>query len=343
MPIIGAIGLGIAGGGAIVSGIGSIKQAAATSKAAQTQADAQRDIANRQIQFDQQRRAESMNLAQATPEELGRINQYLAQAQANYQQQMMRIQEQEQYIQSFDPVFKQAGQQALQLLQGQESAVLSPLRRQRDIQREQLRGRLRQQLGPGFETSSAGAQALNQFDVQSQDLFTQAQQSTLDRFMNYSQQGLSAGTQARSNAIGNLGVAQGALQNANLQGINASQAIQSRLVNASNATPINLQPLSDAAALQARASSLSGSNLQAIGGLATGLGNLGVLAGGMQQQQQILNENKQSNEYDRWVVNRMMQNYNQAPVTNFEYRNQSQPMIPMQQYNQYGQGLPYGR
>lgn len=255
MPFI--VGIGVAGLGAVASGIGGIMQASATKKAAQTAADTQKDIANRQIEFDQQRRAQSLNFAQATPEELGRIDQYLSQAQANYQQQMSKIQEQERYIQSFDPVFKQAGQQALQLLQGQESAVLSPLRRQRDVQREQLRGRLRQQLGPGFETSSAGAQALNQFDVQSQDLFTQAQASTLDRFMNYSQQGLSVGNAARSSAISNLGAAQGALQNANLQGINAQQAIQSRLVNASNATPVNFQPLMDAAGTQARASSLA--------------------------------------------------------------------------------------
>ena len=334
MPFI--IGLGVAGAGAIASGIGGIMGASATRKAAQTQADAQRDIANRQIEVDQQRRLQSINFAQATPEELGRINQYLSQAESNYQQQYQRIQEQERYLKSFDQTFQQAGQQALQLLQGQEAAVLAPLRRQRDIQREQLRSRLRQQLGPGFETSSAGAQALNQFDVQSQDFFTQAQQSTLDRFMGYSQQGLTAGTQARSQVIGNLNTAQSTLQNASLQGINAQQNIQSRLVNASNATPVSLQPLMDATNAQARASSMAGTELQALGGLATGLGNLGVLAGGYQQQQQILQQGQQA---------RLPQAQAQ---TGFGSWNQSQnvtdfaPRIPVQQYNNYGQ-VPYGR
>ncbi len=73
----------------------------------------------------------------------------------------------------------EASQQALKLLRGEESSTLNPLKNQRAMQREKLLSQLREQLGPGAETSTAGMQALNRFDSETSNLLGGAQQSAL--------------------------------------------------------------------------------------------------------------------------------------------------------------------
>jgi len=86
---------------------------------------------------------------------------------------------QEQFIAQIDPTILEASQQALKLLKGEQASVTQPLQDQRARQRQQLVNRLREQLGPGAETSSAGMKALLNFDQQSSDLFSGAQQQYL--------------------------------------------------------------------------------------------------------------------------------------------------------------------
>lgn len=70
-----------------------------------------------------------------------------------------------------------AGQNLGDILSGKEASSLGPLRGQIDRDRAQLRQRLRERLGSGFETSTAGSQALNEFDRQAELALTQAQQA----------------------------------------------------------------------------------------------------------------------------------------------------------------------
>ena len=93
--------------------------------------------------------------------------------------QERNIARQERLLQSIDPAILEASQQALALLRGEESKTLKPLREERQRQRAQLVNQLRAQLGPGAETSTAGIQALNQFDQQSSLGLAQAQQAGL--------------------------------------------------------------------------------------------------------------------------------------------------------------------
>ncbi len=65
------------------------------------------------------------------------------------------------------------------LIGGRESRTLAPLREQQSRQRAQLEQRLRRQLGSGFATTTAGQQALREFERQSQLATAQAQQQTL--------------------------------------------------------------------------------------------------------------------------------------------------------------------
>lgn len=91
---------------------------------------------------------------------------------------------QEQLVAQIDPTIIEASQQALKLLRGESSSTLAPMQAQRAQQRQKLLNSLREQLGPGAETSSIGQQALSQFDLESQGLTAQAQQSALGQMGN---------------------------------------------------------------------------------------------------------------------------------------------------------------
>lgn len=112
---------------------------------------------------------------------------------------------------SLDPAVLAASEQALKLIQGEEAKSLAPLREQRKRQRQELVDRLREQLGPGAETSTAGMQALNQFDQQTSMGLNQAQQLSLAQMFNMAQSGAAGrGNLTQGNvALGNFG-AQGA-------------------------------------------------------------------------------------------------------------------------------------
>lgn len=95
---------------------------------------------------------------------------------ANQQKNLSR---QEQLISQIDPTILEASQQALKLLRGEASSTLAPIQNQRQMQRQKLLASLREQLGPGAETSTAGMQALTRFDSQTNDLLAGQQQSAL--------------------------------------------------------------------------------------------------------------------------------------------------------------------
>lgn len=89
--------------------------------------------------------------------------------------QESQVQRQEQLAQSINPALIEQGKQYMQLLQGQSAPVLKNLQDQRALQRQQLVQQLQTQMGPGAETSTAGQQALNQFDQQTSNTLNQAQ------------------------------------------------------------------------------------------------------------------------------------------------------------------------
>lgn len=86
---------------------------------------------------------------------------------------------QEQLVSQIDPTILEASQQALRLLRGESSSTLAPLQQQRDTQRQKLLNNLREQLGPGAETSTAGMQALSRFDSETSNIMSGAQQQAL--------------------------------------------------------------------------------------------------------------------------------------------------------------------
>ena len=169
------VAIGIAG--AAVMGAGAIAGGRARGKAAR--AAGQQAFEQQRIAREERRRA--MELAEPNALEL-------AAAEKQLQVSERAVARQEKLIDAIDPALIEAGQQALQLLKGQEAATLAPLRRQRERQRAQLVGRLRQQLGAGFESSSAGIEALTRFDEQTSDVLAGAQQQTLGQLLGTSLQ-----------------------------------------------------------------------------------------------------------------------------------------------------------
>lgn len=93
--------------------------------------------------------------------------------------QEKNLSRQEQLISQLDPTIIEASQQALRLLRGESSSTLAPIQQQRDMQRQKLLNSLRQQLGPGAETSTAGIQALTRFDAETNQLMSAQQQNAL--------------------------------------------------------------------------------------------------------------------------------------------------------------------
>lgn len=85
----------------------------------------------------------------------------------------------EELAKQIDPTVLEASKQALALMRGEESKTLAPIKQQRQFQREKLLNSLREQLGPGAETSTAGIQALTRFDSETNSLLAGQQQQAL--------------------------------------------------------------------------------------------------------------------------------------------------------------------
>jgi len=97
------------------------------------------------------------------------------------------VQQGQSLLNSYSPAAQAAGQQALALMNGQQAPALSVLQNQRSQQRAQLQQQLQQQLGPGYAESSAGIQALNNFDQDTSNTMNTAQQSAVNQYMGYAQ------------------------------------------------------------------------------------------------------------------------------------------------------------
>lgn len=156
-------------------------------------ADAQGDIAEAQARQQQADRGLALRFAEATPEELAQLNRAIAVNESD-------IQRKEKLLASADPALIEAGTQALALLRGEEAKTLAPLRNQFQKQESELRNKLAAQLGSGYETSTAGIQALNALRESQAGQLATAQENTLGRLLGVAQ---SVSAQGMGNAVSN--------------------------------------------------------------------------------------------------------------------------------------------
>lgn len=171
----------------------------------------------------------------------GYTTQALASLDRDIKNQERNLSRQEQLISQLDPTIIEAAQQALKLMRGETSSTLAPLQRQREMQRQKLLSSLREQLGPGAETSTAGIQALNRFDAETDSLFAGAQQQALSNLGGLSAQFTSQRPDMFREIAGLSSFGQGkyalgqGMANFDLQRINALQGGQANVLNTTGA------------------------------------------------------------------------------------------------------------
>lgn len=207
MPAVSTI---IAGAGVAVSAASAIGGAVARGDAANAQgkqAQAQEDYARAQ-------QAKAEQAAEPSAMELVQLQKQIDVTDRT-------VARQEELLKAVDPALIEASQQALKLLKGEASAATQPLERARQRQRQQLENRLREQLGPGFETSSAGIEALGRFDTETADAVQGAQQTALGGITNF----LASSSKFRPDAgqlVGLTSVPMSSLQNIATRKTNAA-------------------------------------------------------------------------------------------------------------------------
>jgi len=114
-------------------------------------------------------------------------------------------------LDSTDPALIAAGRNALDLLNGKEAPTLGPLKNQLAQQEAKLRAKLTQQFGPGYETTTGGQQALQQFQQQANMTLANAQQQSLGQLLGVVQN--TAGQNANIGTQMSLGQLLGSVQN----------------------------------------------------------------------------------------------------------------------------------
>lgn len=229
MPLI-AGGI-LMGTGMIGGGLAGGKQADAMESAAQ----AQKGMAEKALQFQMETQAKALDLAKMTPEQIGQMNKMFAMQDMALQKNLSYIAKEEELLNAVNPALKEAGVQALQMLQGKEAAVLKPIRDDIARQRGYLENKLREQLGEGYATSSAGIEALNRFDQQANSVLASAQDQSMGRLLQTS-------ANVKPNMIGltNAGITGAA--NIGLGAAQLQQNNQQMQINALTGTMPNFGP-----------------------------------------------------------------------------------------------------
>lgn len=174
--------LGVFGtiGGAAMSYLGANQTANATQNAAMaqlTQAQAQQQYSQQLGNQGIAATAPSAANLQSQQNMLNNQNQTMSMAYSAYQRDV-------QLANATNPAIISAGQNLSALLNGQSAPTLAPIQAQRQLQRNQLQQQLQQQYGPGYASSSAGIQALTQFDTQTSGLMANAQQTAISSLIN---------------------------------------------------------------------------------------------------------------------------------------------------------------
>ena len=247
--------------------VGGMISADGQKRAGQSAADAQGRIANSQLDEQRRTRAAAVAAANPSPQEIQTLQDMIHTNTAD-------IARKQKLLDSADPALIEAGHQALDLLQGKEATVLGPMRDEQARQRAKLEDNLRQKLGSGYDTSTAGIQALAAFDQQSQLALQGAQQNTLASLL---------GTTQNTEQFGNM--------NSNMQASGMASQLygnqSTRMVNAINGTPITMAGAGDVSSLYSSIN--DGQSARNTGGLISQAGTLAAIYGNRQAKNQNTN------------------------------------------------------
>jgi hypothetical protein len=184
---------------------GSNRQAEAAEQAAGAQAAMSAETRMQVLREANQLERESMRLANATPQELAALGR-------SYRTAEQSLRRESRLLASLDPALLEASKQALSLLRGEEASINKPLNDMRAMQRQNLLNSLRAQYGPGAESSSIGQRALQQFDMESNSMFAQNQQSALQQAFGIASSDFGGRLERASAGLQQVGQGYGALR-----------------------------------------------------------------------------------------------------------------------------------
>lgn len=252
-------------GGAMVVG-GTVASMSAGSKAAK----AQRKEAERQraaiLAQGKENQEKALALAKATPEELAVLTRANASA-------VSALDREEKLLAALDPTIMEASQQALKLLRGESAGATQALMNQRQVQRQSLVNSLRSQFGPSAETSSVGQRALQQFDMESNTMMTQANSNAFNQVFGAASADYGARTQRANEGLQNVGRGYSALQERLL---NTQLNTGNSILGALSGTA---QSMIESAGYKSVGQQIMGSSLTSVGGQVFGAG-MGSAMGG---------------------------------------------------------------
>lgn len=145
--------------------------AAGTAASGIAQAEAQGDIAEAQMAAASEQQRSALRFAAPTSQELENLQKQVELYSRSYSQQTAMIDQLEkQIIETYGPAIMEQGKQYYNQLRGESSGVVKSFDNQRNRQRQQLRAQLIERMGPDALTSSAGVNALNDFDQKTSDM-----------------------------------------------------------------------------------------------------------------------------------------------------------------------------
>lgn len=166
--------------GLLTAGVGAVSKVAAAGQkagAARTLAD----FEAQQLERVEAIRAEAREAARATPAEIEALDSVVKQRESAVTQALSETQRFEETVATLDPVIREASEQQLSILRGKAADILKPIQRRRERQKAELEQQLASSIGPGFRTSTAGVQALINFDTATDELMSQTQFNALNQ------------------------------------------------------------------------------------------------------------------------------------------------------------------
>lgn len=195
----------------------------AGNRAAEKAAQEQKDFAFWQ-------RDEARKAAAPTDNELKVINDQVKMFERGVALAEANIMRQENLLRTIDPALLETGNQLLAILKGGNNEYTDMISRQRQEQKITLQNRLKEELGGGFASSSAGSRALNRFDQGT----VEARMQGLNTFGNLFSSLQNNQSGAMSSMFGGMNSA-GQLGTSVLSGQNA---ISGRMINALTGNPV---------------------------------------------------------------------------------------------------------
>lgn len=233
-------------GGAIAAAVGGVTAAVGGANAAagkQSAAMAQKAAADAA--------AEKIRSAAApTAGELAQLSSNVANQQRMMDVHEAALKRDEKVLGSMDANALAGGKQMNDMMKGKEAQILAPLKRQREIQRREREQQLSQQMGPGWQSSTAGMEQMNRFDNDTDMITQQAQTQAFNSLAGFLGMNAQSRTSLQSEelqgfqGIGQLGASNmasmGNIQQRQMQGEEAIGGMKMKTAGAEYAGQISM-------------------------------------------------------------------------------------------------------